>query len=132
MFEVAAEAYDAYMGRWSAPLAPAFADLAGVAPGDRVLDVGCGPGALTGHLRAVLGPGAVAAVDPAESFVTAVRARLPDVEGRQASAEALPFEDEVFDVTLAQLVVHFLPDPVTGAREMARVTRGVQAPARAS
>ena len=123
MFQVAAEAYDAYMGRWSAPLAPAFTDLAGVAPGDRVLDVGCGPGALTGHLRTLLGPGAVAAVDPAEPFVAAVRARVPDVDARVASADALPFPDDAFDAALAQLVVHFMPDPVAGVREMARVTR---------
>lgn len=122
-FEVAAEAYDAYMGRWSAPLAPRFAAFAGVTAGERVLDVGCGPGALTGHLREVLGPGAVAAVDPSEPFVAAVRARVPDVDVRRAASGALPFPDADFDAALAQLVVHFMPDPVAGVREMARVTR---------
>ena len=47
-FEVEADAYDRFMGRYSIRLAPAFADFAGVASGQRVLDVGCGPGALTG------------------------------------------------------------------------------------
>ena len=45
------------MGRYSAPLAPQLADLAGVAGGQRVLDVGCGPGALTAELVAALGAG---------------------------------------------------------------------------
>ena len=49
--------------------------------------------------------------------------RLPGAEVRRAPAERLPFPDEGFDVTLAQLVVHFMTDPVAGLREMARVTR---------
>jgi SAM-dependent methyltransferase len=111
------------MGRYSAPLAPLFADLAAVQPGDRVLDVGCGPGALTGELARRVGADAVVAVDPSESFVCAARERNPDVDVRLASAEQLPFADSTFDATLAQLVVHFMKDPVAGVREMARVTR---------
>lgn len=122
-FDVAAEAYDEFMGRWSRPLAPQLADLAGVRPGLRVLDVGCGPGALTTELAARLGPSAVAAVDPSAPFVAAARARHPGVDVRQAAAEQLPFADGTFDVTLAQLVVHFMADPVAGLAEMARVTR---------
>ncbi|HEX5556806.1 MAG TPA: methyltransferase domain-containing protein, partial [Gaiellales bacterium] len=53
----------------------------------------------------------------------ALRERLPDVEAARASAEALPFRDGVFDAALAQLVVHFMTDPVAGLREMARVSR---------
>ena len=122
-FEVAADAYDQYMGRYSAPLAPQLADLAGVRPGQRVLDVGCGPGALTAELVARLGAESVAAVDPSESFVEAARARRPGVDVRRASAEELPFADDEFDAALAQLVVHFMADPVGGLREMARVSR---------
>ena len=40
-----------------------------------------------------------------------------------ALGEELPFGDDAFDATVAQLVVHFMPDPVAGLREMARVTR---------
>ena len=122
-FEVAGAAYDRFMGRYSRPLAPQLADLAGVAAGQRVLDVGSGPGALTAELVARLGDSAVAAVDPSAPFVEALRERLPGVEAAQASAEALPFADGVFDAALAQLVVHFMTDPVAGLREMARVTR---------
>src|SRR5438128_355751 len=65
----------------------------------------------------------VAAVDPSASFVAAARARNPGVDVRTASAERLPFEDRAFDAALAQLVVHFMTDPVAGLTEMPRVTR---------
>jgi SAM-dependent methyltransferase len=122
-FEVQADAYDQFMGSWSWLLAPQLADLADVSPGQRAVDVGCGPGALIGELVPRLGAEAVAAVDPSEPFVAEARARHPGVDVRRASAEALPFPDEDFDVALAQLVVHFMADPVVGLREMARVTR---------
>lgn len=122
-FEVAADAYDSFMGRWSRPLAPQMAELAGIRPGHRVLDVGCGTGVLTAELVARLGPKAVTAVDPSESFVAAVQGRLAGVEVLRSSADAMPFEDGSFDAALAQLVVHFMPDPVAGLVEMSRVTR---------
>jgi SAM-dependent methyltransferase len=122
-FDVAAGSYDRFMGRYASPLAPRFADYAGVVPGGRVLDVGCGPGALTSELVRRVGADAVAAVDPSESFVEAARDRHPGVDVRLATAEQLPFSDAEFDVALAQLVVHFMTDPVAGLAEMARVTR---------
>jgi SAM-dependent methyltransferase len=122
-FAVPADAYDRFMGRYSVQLASGFADVAGVATGQRVLDVGCGPGALTGELVERLGAGAVAAVDPSAPFVAAAQERHPGVDVRQATADDLPFLDDTFDAALAQLVVHFMPDPVGGLREMARVTR---------
>ena len=100
-----------------------MADLAGVRHGQRVLDVGCGPGALTAELVTRVGAAAVAAVDPSRPFVAAARARNPGVEVLRASAERLPFPDRSFDTALAQLVVHFMSDPVGGLAEMARVTR---------
>ncbi len=122
-FSVSAEAYDRFMGRWSGPLAQRFVELAGVVEGHRVVDVGCGPGALTAELVDRLGPDAVAAVDPSEPFVVAATERFPGVDVRRAGAEALPFPDDSFDAALAQLVVHFMSDPVAGLAEMARVTR---------
>jgi SAM-dependent methyltransferase len=121
-FEVAAEAYDRFMGRYSQQLSPQLADLAGVRAGQRVLDVGCGPGALTAELVARVGADAVSAVDPSEAFVAAARTRYPGVGVQRAAAEDLPFADGAFDAVLAQLVVHFLTDPVAGLREMKRVT----------
>jgi SAM-dependent methyltransferase len=122
-FAVAADAYDRFMGRYSVPLASGFADFAGVSDGQQVLDVGCGPGALTAELVGRLGPAAVTAVDPSEPFVAAAQERHPAVDVRLAAAEHLPFGDDAFDAALAQLVVHFMTSPVDGLREMARVTR---------
>jgi SAM-dependent methyltransferase len=122
-FNVAPEAYDRFMGRYSRLLSGQLAELAGVRGGQRVLDVGCGPGALTAELVTRLGPAAVTAVDPSEPFVAAARSRNPGVTVLQASAEQLPFPDRTFDAALAQLVVHFMSDPVAGLAEMARVTR---------
>ncbi|MFN8620133.1 MAG: class I SAM-dependent methyltransferase [Chloroflexota bacterium] len=122
-FNVAAEAYDAFMGRYSQGLSPQLADLAGIAPGLRVLDVGRGPGALVAELVRRTGADHVSAVDPSVPFVRAVEARYPGVDARVGSAEALPFDEGTFDATLAQLVVHFMADPVAGLAGMARVTR---------
>jgi SAM-dependent methyltransferase len=122
-FDVGADAYLRFMGRYSEPLAARFADLAGVRRGQRVLDVGCGPGALTAQLVSQAGADAVSAVEPSASFAAAVRERLPGVDVRLGAAERLPFPDDAFDAAMAQLVVHFMADPVTGLREMGRVTR---------
>jgi SAM-dependent methyltransferase len=122
-FNVTADAYGRFMGRFSEPLAARFVELAQAEPGQRALDVGCGPGGLTTQLVDRLGAGAVSAVDPSAPFVAAVRERLPGVDVRSAAAEDLPFPDHSFDLVLAQLVVHFMADPVSGLAEMARVTR---------
>ena len=122
-FDVSADAYGRFMGRYAEPLAGPFAAYAGVEADDRVLDVGCGPGALTALLVDRVGVERVTAIDPSASFVAAVAERISGLDVRQAVAEDLPFPDDGFDAALAQLVVHVLSDPVAGLREMARVTR---------
>ena len=119
-FFVGADAYDNFMGRYSARLAVGFADFAGV-HGGKVIDVGAGTGTLTAEL---LRRGAsVAAVEPSEPFAEAYAKRHPGVDVRHASAEQIPFADGAFDAALAQLVVNFMGDAVAGIREMARVTK---------
>lgn len=123
MFDAAADIYDRYVGRYSRELARALIGAANVKPNDRALDVGCGPGALTGELVALLGAGHVSAVDPSRSFVDACRARYPGVGVELAAAEALPFKDGSVDVAIAQLVVNFMSNAHAGVGEMRRVTR---------
>ena len=120
-FQTPADAYDRHVGRYSHALAQALVDAAGIRPGQRALDVGCGPGALTGELAARLGPEHVAAIDPSAPFADACRRRLPDVRVEIAAAEALPFPDCAFDAVLSQMVVNFMSDPRAGLREMRRV-----------
>lgn len=127
--EAPADAYDRFMGRYSALLAPAFIDFAGLRRTEarneslRVLDVGCGTGALLGELAARFGQESLTAIDPSPPFIRAVRERYPQVDAREGVAEDLPFADGAFDVVLSQLVVQFLPDPLAGLRQMRRVTR---------
>lgn len=116
-----AQAYDRHTGRYSPELAAAFVRFAGVAPGMRTLDVGCGPGALAGELARVVGATLVGAVDPSEQYVDACRLRVPGADVRLGTAEDLPFEDGSFDAVLAQLVVQVLDDAPRAAREMLRV-----------
>jgi SAM-dependent methyltransferase len=118
-----ADAYENFMGRYSRPLAPEFAQASRVEHGLRVLDVGCGTGALTSTIADIVGADQVAGVDPSEPFVEQCRENLPGADIRVGPAEALPFADAEFDRALAQLVFHFVDDPIASVREMARVTR---------
>lgn len=122
LFAVAAESYDRLMGRYLPVLGVAFADAAEIAAGQRVLDVGCGPGGLTVELVRRLGASQVAAIDPSPPFVAACRARCPGAEVRQGAAEDLPWADATFDAALGSLIAGFLRDPVAAAAEMRRVT----------
>jgi SAM-dependent methyltransferase len=122
-FGVAGSAYDSFMGRYSVGLADLFADAADVQPGRSAVDVGCGPGALTGVLVERLGAEAVAACDPSPGFLADCAERYPGIECKPGRAESIPFENGRFDHAMAQLVLHFVSEPEQAAREMARVVR---------
>jgi ubiquinone/menaquinone biosynthesis C-methylase UbiE len=122
-FAAPADSYDRYMGRWSRRLAPLLADFAGVEAGARVLDVGCGPGALSAELAARVGADHLAAADPSEPFAAACAARLPGADVRTTPGERLPWDAGRFDAVLSQLVVNFMADAPRGVAEMRRVAR---------
>jgi SAM-dependent methyltransferase len=121
-FDVPGDAYDRFVGRYSRQLAPRFLEFAGVESGP-VLEVGCGPGALTAVLATRFGASAVAAVEPSEPFTAACRARVPGADVRAAGAEALPFPEDAFEAVLSQLVLSFVGDPPRAIAEMLRVVR---------
>jgi ubiquinone/menaquinone biosynthesis C-methylase UbiE len=122
-FAASRGAYDAYMGRYADLLAPRLIAFAGVQPGDRVLDVGCGPGSLTEALAEVVGAEQVAAAEPSEPFAAAAAERVPAADVQVGAAESLPWPVGTFDVALAQLVVNFMSDADVGVAEMRRVVR---------
>jgi ubiquinone/menaquinone biosynthesis C-methylase UbiE len=122
-FDVRADAYDGHIGRYSEELAQGLIGVAGIERGQRVLDVGCGPGAVTSVLAARLGAENVAAVDPSSPFVAACRAGVPGADVREAAAERLPHDDDSFDATVSQLVLNFMADAPGAVSEMRRVTR---------
>jgi SAM-dependent methyltransferase len=123
MFEGSGDMYDRFVGRYGVPLGDAMLDFAGARPGMRVLDVGCGTGALAGRAAALVGAANVAGADPSEPFVESCRRRVPEADVRVAPAESLPFDDDSFDAVMAQLVVPFMSDAPQGVSEMARVAR---------
>jgi len=122
-FEVPAQAYQRFMGRYSESLAVQFVELLDLADGQRGIDIGAGPGALTEPLAERLGVDGVAAIDPSRSFVAALHERIPGIDAREGSAEVIPFDANTFDLATAQLVVQFMTDPVAGLTEMARVVK---------
>ena len=116
-------AYERHVGRYGRELAAGMIGVAALRRGQRALDVGCGPGALTQALAALLGPENVAAIDPSEAFAATCRERVPESDVRVGVAEELPFPDGEFDVVLAQLVVDGMDDARRGVAEMRRVAR---------
>lgn len=102
-------------------------DLAGVGPGDSVLDVGCSGGYLARKLSAVTGrAGRVTGVDPSEAAVGYARRRSADAMTFTVGvAQDLPLPDSSFDVVTCTLAVHHVPARKRQAafREMYRVTR---------
>jgi ubiquinone/menaquinone biosynthesis C-methylase UbiE len=91
-------------------------ELAGIAPGESVLDVGCGTGTLAIAAAKAAGPtGSVHGIDPSLDLLTraqkkARRAHV-DVRFHSGTGERLPFADDSFDVVLCTLVFHHLSGP---------------------
>jgi ubiquinone/menaquinone biosynthesis C-methylase UbiE len=120
-----AAGYEQLMGRWSRKLAGPFIDFAGLANGERVLDVGCGTGSLTFALPQAAEVSEVAAIDYSPVFVEEAqrRNRDPRITITQGDACAIPLPDGRFDRAMALLVLHFVPEADKAVAEMRRVVR---------
>jgi ubiquinone/menaquinone biosynthesis C-methylase UbiE len=120
-----ADAYEHFMGRWSRRLAKSFIAFAGLADGERILDVGCGTGSLAFALAEAANLKKVAAIDASEIYLDAARAKNKDprISFERADACALPFEDACFDRAMSLLVLQFVPETERAVCEMCRVVR---------
>jgi SAM-dependent methyltransferase len=120
-----ADAYEAYMGRWSRPAAEAFLAWLAPSPGQRWLDVGCGTGALTQAILVAADPDEVLGVDPSTDFVGSARERIADPRVRfdVGDARVLPVPSDAYDVVVAGLVLNHVPEPEAAVGEMVRVAR---------
>jgi len=120
-WERAACAYGATFERATKLFAPAMLAAAGCRDGARILDVACASGFISG-MAAAQGAAATG-VDFSPSMVAVARTRFPEVEFRQADAEALPFADGSFDGVVIGFGVHHFPFPVRALAEARRVLR---------
>jgi ubiquinone/menaquinone biosynthesis C-methylase UbiE len=110
----------AIFGQW----APQLVEVAGVTPGQRVLDVACGTGvAARAAVNRVQDAGRVVGVDLNPAMIDVASAVRPDLEWRQGDAESLPFAAQEFDVVICQSALFFFPNPGAAIAEMSRVTR---------
>ncbi len=105
-------------------------DLAGIAPGESVLDVGCGTGTLAIAARQRVGQsGKVYGIDASPEMTARARKKARNaglqVVFETAAIEALPFPDATFDVVLSTVMLHHLPDAARhqGIREIRRVLK---------
>jgi SAM-dependent methyltransferase len=117
-----ASAYERFMGRWSRKLAESFAAFADVGGAARVLDVGCGTGALASAILSAYPAAAVTGIDPSAAFVESCRDNYPAARFEVGDVLHLPFDDRSFDASLACLVLNFVPSPHEAIAEMSRVT----------
>jgi SAM-dependent methyltransferase len=120
-------AYEAYMGRWSRPLARAFVEWLAPKPSGNWLEVGCGTGALTAAICELCEPASIVACDPSAPFIHYARDTFKDARASFliASAEAPPNRNGGFDAIVSGLVLNFLPDAGAAVAAMrARVRAG--------
>jgi SAM-dependent methyltransferase len=117
------DVYEHFMGRWSRRLAHPFLDFAGIQPGDHVLDVGCGTGALTLALadRECKAVGS----DASEPYLGGARRHRshPAVTYELGDARRLRYADASFDACVSTLAIDVIAEVEQVAAEMRRVTR---------
>lgn len=124
-FELELAAAETYEERFVPAIFAEWAQLlvaeAGVAPGQRILDVACGTGIAARGAAEIAGASAVTGVDINEAMLTVAARVRPDITWLLGDAAALPLPDEDFDTVLCQMGLMFFPDAAAALREMGRV-----------
>lgn len=122
------EAYERYIvTAWMGDWAQALVKIAGVRPGDRILDVGCGTGVVARKAAPLAGPsGKVTGLDINEGMIRSAKyfaeqEGIFSIEWRNGDAMSMPFDDGGFDKVVCQQGLQFCPYPLEALLEMARV-----------
>jgi SAM-dependent methyltransferase len=105
-----------------APIHKRLIDRVQPRPGERILDVACGLGALAA--RAARTGAEVTAIDLAPDMIERASRRPERVDWQVGDCQSLPFDDATFDVVVSSFGVIFAPDPLRAAAELSRVCRG--------
>ena len=121
-----AEIYEYAVPPFFGPCAERLLDATGPRPGERVLDLGCGTGAVARKVAPLVGAtGSVAGLDSSPDMLAVARAVGERdglaVDWHEGRAEALPFPDGSFDLVLCQFALMFVADRNAAAAEMHRV-----------
>jgi ubiquinone/menaquinone biosynthesis C-methylase UbiE len=104
-------------------------ELAAPAPGEKVLDVGCGTGTLAIAIKPEVGTGEVHGIDASPEMIQVAKEKSAkdgsDIDFRVALIEAIPFPDASFDLVTSSLMLHHLPDDLKmkGFLEIRRVLK---------
>ena len=116
--------YERFMGRWSRMLARQFVEFALLSGAGRVLDVGCGTGALAQAILDASPQAHVVGIDPSRALVEHARSLMRErARFDVGDAQRLPFDDGSFDAACACLVFNFIPDQRAALAELCRVVR---------
>lgn len=120
-----AEAYERYVGRWSARVAETFVAWLALPPGRDWLDVGCGTGSLSAQVLTTASPATLLGVDPSPAFIAAASGRFGGSAARFAKgrADAIPAGAGTVDAVISGLVMNFVPDVGSALAEACRVAR---------
>jgi len=119
------DAYERFMGRWSALVAHKFLNWLAVSPGSSWLDVGCGTGSLTRLILETCRPRSVIGIDYSSEFISHAKHAIidPIVRFQVGNAQALELESNSVDVIVSGIMINFVPQPETALREMIRVAK---------
>jgi SAM-dependent methyltransferase len=122
---VSGDGYELQMGRWSRRLAGRFLDFAGLEDAGRILDAGCGTGALAAELVARTDNAQIVGVDISPVYIAYAEAaaRSPRIAFETGDLTALSFPDATFEQVYSQIALHFIPDTARAVSELVRVTR---------
>lgn len=119
------DSYELLMGRWSRKLAEPYVGFVGLADGDRILDAGCGTGALSAYLLRQTTASKIVGMDFSEAYVAHAASTIEDprIAFETGDITNLAYKDSAFGQVFSHLVLQFVPDSAAAISELKRVVK---------